>query len=81
MNTVCIYVYTKTHGLAGCSYISVKKQVCLIMTGRLVDTHQGSYDCKLNTIEGSLCSTTENKIYLFFYYYLFIFFFILGFAM
>ena len=24
MNIVCIYVYTKTHGLDGCSYISVK---------------------------------------------------------
>ena len=23
-NIVCIYVYTKTHGLDGCSYISVK---------------------------------------------------------
>ena len=32
--------------------------------GLLVDTHLGSYDCKLNTIEGSHCSTTENKIYL-----------------
>ena len=41
--------------------------------GLLVDTHIGSYDCKLNTIEGSHCSTTENKIYLkcclFFYFY------------
>ena len=34
------------------------------MTGRLVDTHLGSYDCKLTTIEGSYCSTTENKIFL-----------------
>ena len=34
------------------------------MTVRLVDTHLGSYDCKLNTIEGCHCSTTENKIYL-----------------
>ena len=34
------------------------------MTGRLVDTHLGSYDCKLNTIEGRHCPTTENKIYL-----------------
>ena len=34
------------------------------MTGRLVDTHFGSYDCKLNTKDGSHCSTTENKIYL-----------------
>ena len=34
------------------------------MTGRLVDTHLGSYDCKLNTIEGSHYSTTKNKIYL-----------------
>ena len=35
------------------------------MTGRLVDNHLGgSYDCKLNTIEGSHCSTTENYIYL-----------------
>ena len=34
------------------------------MTGRFVDTHLGSYDYKLNTIEGSRCSTTENKIYL-----------------
>ena len=31
------------------------------MTGRLVDTHLGSYDCKLNTIEGSHCSTTKIK--------------------
>ena len=34
------------------------------MKGLFVDTHLGSYDCKLNTIEGSHCSTTENKIYL-----------------
>ena len=34
------------------------------MTGLLVDIHLGSYDCKLNTIEGSHCSTLENKIYL-----------------
>ena len=61
MNTVCMYVYTKTHGLDGCSYISVKLQVCLIMTGRLVDTHLGSYVCKLNTMEGSHCSTTKKK--------------------
>ena len=39
------------------------------MTGLLVDTHLGSYDCKLNTIEGSHCSTTENKIYLIFFFY------------
>ena len=46
------------------------------MTGRLVDTHLGSYDYKLNTIEGShYCSTTENKIYLT------CFLFILGFVM
>ena len=31
------------------------------MTGLLVDTHLGSYDCKLNNIEGSHCSTTEKK--------------------
>ena len=35
-----------------------------MMTGRLVDTYLGSYDCKLTTIEGSHCSTKENKIYL-----------------
>ena len=34
------------------------------MTGRLVDNHLGSYDCKPNTIEGSHFSTTENKIYI-----------------
>ena len=37
------------------------------MTGRLVDCMVdclGRYDCKLNTVEGSHCSTTENKIYL-----------------
>ena len=34
------------------------------MTGLLVDTHLGTNDCKLNTIEGSHCSTTENEIYL-----------------
>ena len=42
------------------------------MTGRLVDTHLGSYDCKLNTVEGSHCFTTENKIYIkcrFFFYF------------
>ena len=42
------------------------------MTGRLLDTHLGSYDCKLITIEGSYCSTTENKIFLkwvFFFFY------------
>ena len=46
------------------------------MTGPLVDTYVGSYDCKLNTIEGSHCSTTENKIYLkcFFYFFLFFWF-------
>ena len=45
------------------------------MTGPLVDTHLGSYDCKLNTIEGSHCSTTENKIYLkrFFFFLFFLF--------
>ena len=48
------------------------------MTGRLVDTQLGSYDCKLNTIKGSLCSTTENKIYL--KWVFFFFFFILGFV-
>ena len=42
------------------------------MTGLLVDTHLGSYDCKLNTIEGSHCSTTENKIYLKFFFLIFI---------
>ena len=42
--------------------------------GALVDTHLGSYDCKLNTLEGSHCSTTENKIYLksFFFIYFYI---------
>ena len=46
------------------------------MTGRLVDTHLGSYDCKLNTIEGSHCSISENKIYLkcFFFFVFFCFF-------
>ena len=34
------------------------------MTGRLVDTHLGSYDFKLKVIEGSHCSTLENKMYL-----------------
>ena len=48
------------------------------MKGLLVDTHLGSYDCKLNTIEGSHCSTTENKIYL---KCCFFFIFILGFVM
>ena len=48
------------------------------MTGLLVDTHLGSYDCKLNTIEDSHCSTTENKIYLKCFLFLF---FILGFVM
>ena len=47
------------------------------MTGLLVDTHLGSYDCKLNNIEGSHCSTTEKKIYL----KCFFFIFILGFVM
>ena len=52
------------------------------MTGRLVDTHLGRYDCKLNTIEGNHCSTTENKIYLkCFFLLLFFFYFILGFIM
>ena len=49
------------------------------MTGLLVDTHLGSYDCKLNTIEGSHYSTTENKIYLKCFFFFFIF--ILGFVM
>ena len=47
------------------------------MTGRLADTHLGSYDCKLNTTEGSNCSTTKNKIYLkclFFFFFFFFFF-------
>ena len=43
------------------------------MKGLLVDTHLGSYDCKLNTIEGSHCSTTENKIYLKCFVFLFLF--------
>ena len=87
MNTVCIYVNTKTHGLDVCSYISLQSQVCLIISGRLVDTRLGSNDCKLNTIEGSHCSTTKNKIYLkwffflvFFFFFVF-FFFNLGFVM
>ena len=50
------------------------------MTGLLVDTHLGSYDCKLNTIEGSQCSTTENKIYLK-CFFVFFFIFILDFIM
>ena len=49
------------------------------MTVRLVDTHLGSNGCKLNTIEGSLCSTTENKIYL--KWDFFFFFLVLGFVM
>ena len=72
MNTVCIYVYTKTHGLDRYSYISV--QVYLIMTGSLVDIHLEIYDCKLNTIEGSHCSTTENKIYRYFFFFFFFFY-------
>ena len=62
------------------------------MMGCLVDTHLGSYDCKWNTIEGSHCSTTENKTYLkcfvclfffllffFLFFFLFCFFITLGF--
>ena len=48
------------------------------MTGLLVDTHLGSYDCKLNTIEGSHCSTTEKEYILNVFFY---FIFILGFVM
>ena len=52
------------------------------MTRRLVDTHLGSYHCKLNTIEGSHCSSTKNKIYLkCFFFVCFFFFFFLGFVM
>ena len=45
------------------------------MMRRLVDTHLGCFDCKLNTIEGSHCSTTENKIYLKCYFILFYFYY------
>ena len=48
------------------------------MTLRLVDTYLGSYDCKLNTIEGNHCSTTKNKIYLKCFFIIII---ILGFVM
>ena len=46
------------------------------MMGRLVDTRLGNYECKLNTIEGSHCSTTENKIYLKCIFFVFFCFFL-----
>ena len=46
------------------------------MTGRLVDSHLGSYDYKLITIEGSHCSTTKLEYILNVFFY-----FVLGFVM
>ena len=51
------------------------------MTGRLVDTHLGNYDCKLNTIVIVLLQKIKYILNVFCFVYLFLFFFILGFVM